>query len=39
MIDVQVENQRLTEQLCLQSDLIASLSAARAEVQTEIDDA
>jgi hypothetical protein len=39
LVDVQVENQRLTEQLCLQSDLIASLSAARAEVQTEIDDA
>jgi hypothetical protein len=39
LVDIQAENQRLTEQLCLQSDLIASLSAARAEVQTEIDDA
>lgn len=36
---VQAENQRLNEQLCLQSELITSLSAARAEVQTEIDDA
>jgi hypothetical protein len=39
LADVQAENQRLTEQLCLQSELITSLSAARAEVQTEIDDA
>jgi hypothetical protein len=37
--DAQAENQRLTEQLCLQSDLIASLSAARSAVQLEIDDA